>query len=453
MKKGLFFLTFILLCLYVCCDIQISSVTRNIDLSSQLARHTVTINLQNSGPAVSSFDFSLDATAARRLSYITATIDGSLANISAAADKNSTRGEGYVVYRINFPRSLGSASAALVANLVFTHSLEPFPTSVSQDENQFLRYTDSVYVFSAYKIPTQTTTIKLASSKVESHTDIPPVRARGSTVTYGPYTDIPSLTFKPFTVHFLSNKALLTVTKLVREIEISHWGNVAVEESYKLEHSGARLNGQFSRYDYQRNQQGAQTVVRSIHQILPIYAQDLYYRDEIGNISTSHITANNRSLILELIPRFPLFGGWKTEYYMGYNARLNTALGYDYNSGKYVLNITVLPQFEEELVFDDVEVRVIVPEGASRLELRSPFEVDSQTIDKRLTYLDTSGRPMLVFNKRNMVSDHVQHFQVAYSFTSTSVFHEPILLIGSYFAFFLIIIVGVRFSLTIESSN
>eukprot|EP01088_Endostelium_zonatum_P017156 TRINITY_DN491_c0_g1_i1.p1 TRINITY_DN491_c0_g1~~TRINITY_DN491_c0_g1_i1.p1 ORF type:complete len:452 (+),score=84.22 TRINITY_DN491_c0_g1_i1:93-1448(+) len=451
MKKGLFFLTFILLFLYVSCDVQISSVTRNIDLSSQLARHTITINLQNSGSAASSFDLSLEASAAQRLSYITATLDGTLTNISAGAARNSPRGEGHVVYTINFPRPL-QGSAALVANLVFTHSLEPYPATVSQDENQFLRYTDSVYLYSSYKIPTQTTTIKLASSKVESHTDVPPVRVRGSSVTYGPYTDIPTFTSKPFTLHFLSNKALLTVTKLVREIEISHWGNVAVEETYNLEHSGAKLTGHFSRYDYQRNQQGAQTVVRSIHQILPLYAQDLYYRDDIGNISTSHITANNRSLILELIPRFPLFGGWKTEFYMGYNARLNTALGYEYNSGKYVLNITVLPQYEEELVYDDVEVRVIVPEGASGLELRAPFAVDAQNIDKRLTYLDTSGRPVLVFNKRNMVSDHVQYFQVAYSFTSTSVFHEPILLIASYFAFFLIIIVGVRLSLRIESN-
>jgi len=104
-------------------------------------------------------------------------------------------------------------------------------------------------------------------------------------------------------------------------------------------------------------------------------------------------------------------------------------------------------------VYDDVQVRVILPEGASALELRAPFAVDSQLQDARFTYLDTSGRPVLVFNKRNMVSDHAQYFQVAYRFTSTSVFHEPFLLIASYFTFFVIIIVGVRLSLKIEKSD
>jgi len=438
----------------VSCNIQVTKITRNIDLSTQLARHTVTIDLENSGSAASSFDLSIDAESAQHLSYLTASIDGSSSNVSVGSSKNNTRGEGYVVYQLNLPRALeNGGTTTVVATLAFTHSLEPYPATVSQDENQYLRYTGSVYFYSSYKVLTQTTTIKLASSKLESHTEVPPVKTRGSTVTYGPYTDIPSFSSKPFTVHFLSNQALLTVTELVREIEVSHWGNVAVEESYKLEHNGAKLTGHFSRYDYQRNPTGAQTVVKSIKQLLPLYAEDIYYRDEIGNISTSHVTANNKSLTLELIPRFPLFGGWKTEFYMGYNVRLNTALGYDYNSGKYVLNITVLPKFEEELVYDDVQVRVILPEGASALELRAPFAVDSQLQDARFTYLDTSGRPVLVFNKRNMVSDHVQYFQVAYRFTSTSVFHEPFLLIASYFTFFVIIIVGVRLSLKIEKSD
>jgi len=454
MKKGLFFIALVVLLLScVSGEIKISNVARNIDLSSQLARHTITINLENTGSAASSFDLSLDSASAQRLARASATIDGSRAAVSSGTSQNNTRGEGYVVYSVNFTKPLTSgASSILVVNLVFTHRLEPHPAQVAQDENQYLRYTDSVYFFSSYKVLSQTTTVKTGSSKIESHTDVPPVKARGQQITYGPYTDIPSFASKPFTVHFLSNQALLTVTKLIREIEVSHWGNVAIEEYYYLQHNGAKLTGHFSRYDYQRNPNGAQTVVRSIKQVLPLYAEDIYYRDEIGNISTSNVFANKQNLTLELTPRFPLFGGWKTDFYMGYNLRLNKVLGYDYNLGKFVLNTTILPRFEEEIVFDEVETRVIVPEGASGLELRAPFEVDAQRNEQRYTYLDTSGRPVLVFTKRNMVSEHVQDFQVAYYFSSSSVMREPFILVSSYFAFFLIIIVGVRLSLKIESS-
>ena len=65
--------------------------------------------------------------------------------------------------------------------------------------------------------------------------------------------------------------------------------------------------------------------------ILPASARDVYYRDEIGNISTSNLREIEDSVELELKPRFPLFGGWKTHYLMGYNV---PSYQYLYNSGK-----------------------------------------------------------------------------------------------------------------------
>lgn len=53
--------------------------------------------------------------------------------------------------------------------------------------------------------------------------------------------------------------------------------------------------------------------------VLPAAATDVYYRDEIGNISTSHMRVLSDSVELDLRPRFPLFGGWKTHYVLGYN--------------------------------------------------------------------------------------------------------------------------------------
>ena len=47
---------------------------------------------------------------------------------------------------------------------------------------------------------------------------------------------------------------------MTRVIEVSHWGNIAVEETLDLYHSGAVLKGSFSRYDYQRQQDGAASI-------------------------------------------------------------------------------------------------------------------------------------------------------------------------------------------------
>ncbi len=111
----------------------------------------------------------------------------------------------------------------------------------------------------------------------------------------------------------------MTITNLIRTIEISHWGNIAVEETVDMYHSGAKLKGSFSRFDYMRRQGGSSSV-KSFKTLLPPSASDVYYRDEIGNISTSNLRIPKNSKVnepveLELRPRFPLFGGIYFHYY------------------------------------------------------------------------------------------------------------------------------------------
>ena len=61
---------------------------------------------------------------------------------------------------------------------------------------------------------------------------------------------------------------------------------------------GAALKGPFSRYDFQRN--SGPSAVKSYTTLLPAAAQDVYYRDEIGNISTSNARPEEDLVSLEL---------------------------------------------------------------------------------------------------------------------------------------------------------
>ena len=54
-----------------------------------------------------------------------------------------------------------------------------------------------------------------------------------------------------------------------------------------------------------RESKSGQTSVQSFDTVLPAAASDIYYRDEIGNISTSHIRIK-KEVELNLRPRFPL---------------------------------------------------------------------------------------------------------------------------------------------------
>ena len=46
--------------------------------------------------------------------------------------------------------------------------------------------------------------------------------------------------------------------------------------------------GSSSRYEYARESKSGQPSVQSFDTVLPGAALDIYYKDEIGNISTSH---------------------------------------------------------------------------------------------------------------------------------------------------------------------
>lgn len=66
-----------------------------------------------------------------------------------------------------------------------------------------------------------------------------------------------------FKVHYENNSPFLTITSMTRVIEVSHWGNIAVEENVDLKHTGAVLKGPFSRYDYQRQPDSGIASIRS----------------------------------------------------------------------------------------------------------------------------------------------------------------------------------------------
>lgn len=60
-------------------------------------------------------------------------------------------------------------------------------------------------------------------------------------MTYGPYDNVAGNSHQELSYHFESKTPFLTVTELTREIEVSHWGNVAVTEDITMRHSGAKL--------------------------------------------------------------------------------------------------------------------------------------------------------------------------------------------------------------------
>ena len=92
---------------------------------------------------------------------------------------------------------------------------------------------------------------------------------------------------------------------------------------------------------------------------LPGTARDVYYRDIIGNISSSVLTQTMSESTLDLSMRFPLYGGWKTNFYIGYNLPISGFV--DVEGDRYRLTIDLGTPFGA-VNTDELTVRVILPE-------------------------------------------------------------------------------------------
>jgi len=271
-------------------------------------------------------------------------------------------------------------------------------------------------------------------------------------IEYGPYHDKKPYAVSQLYVHFENNHPFVTFTKMVKEVEISHWGNIVVEENYNLKHTGASLKGSFSRFEYQRSPlQWGRSSFRTIVAMLPKYAHAVYYRDIIGNVSTSHLREERHHKILEVDPRFPMFGGWKTDFQIGYGLPAIRVLSVDTsNPSIHVLNITFASPFSSAVV-DKSTLRVILPEGASDVKYIVPFPMDDEGYEKRFTSLDTNGRPVLVLRKKNLCRFHSQYIQVIYSFPRAVMIKEPLMLSAMFLGIFIIVMAYARIDLSLST--
>ncbi|KAK3393212.1 Ribophorin I [Podospora didyma] len=354
--------------------------------------------------------------------------------------------------RIRLPTPLKSGAQQTIGiSYYFLKAYKPLPASIKQEEIQFLAYSFSAYLPSAYTSTKQKTEVKFPSATIPDYTKLPgsgdikefPVK-QGSKLTYGPFAEKPAGAIEPVQVRFEFNKPVSHVSRLERDIEVSHWGgNVAFEERYTLYHRGANLSSLFNRVKWQQSQyyQPLSHALKEIKFPLRVGSADPYYTDVIGNVSTSRFRSNKREALLEIKPRYPLFGGWKYPFTIGWNSDAKNFLR-RLSGGGYVLNVPFLegPKQPEGFEYEQVEVRVILPEGAENVKYSTSIpssSIKEAGVEVHKTFLDTIGRTTLVIKARNLVDDlRERELVVTYDYPLLASIRKPLIVFGSMVALF-----------------
>lgn len=253
-------------------------------------------------------------------------------------------------------------------------------------DKQYLVYTFSAYSPSAYTTSQQKTKLKLPTSDVPDYTILPKANSegkedpskQGKEFTYGPYSELPAGAVELVSVRYEFTKPVLHATKLERNIEISHWGgNINTEEQYFLTNIGAALKGQFSRVQWQMTNYAKPptSAVRELSVPLKAGSSNPYFVDDIGNVSTSHFRSGVREALLELRPRYPIFGDWKYKFKIGWDADSKDYLRKLSKGDGYVLRLPFLegPRMPEGIGYGRVDLRVILPEGSTYVFILFPL--------------------------------------------------------------------------------
>ena len=104
-----------------------------------------------------------------------------------------------------------------------------------------------------------------------------------------------------------------------------------------------------------------------------------------------------------LRPRFPLIGGWKTKYTTRYNVPSYEILQ---NSGdKFILNMKLIDHIFDDMIIDEMFVKIISLEGRHKLNFDLPYEAKQLPASLHCAQLNTAERPVISVTTKSLVGN------------------------------------------------
>ncbi|KAG0229264.1 dolichyl-diphosphooligosaccharide--protein glycosyltransferase subunit 1 [Actinomortierella wolfii] len=441
-------------------NVRITNLLRTLDLTTSIMRETTSAALLNIAEEdVNDYFFPLDMFYTSSLANIEAENRKTKEKLEVVKDVvDENREIQYYKVKLSPPLKPGD-KMQITVRTALVDQIRPFPAEVRQTEKQKMVYFGNPYALTAYAANKQKTTVLTPNSKLEvlEHPEEKEPEIKNNQIVLGPYENVNLLEHGMFEVQFEFLGPVVWMDKFRRDIELSHWAsNLAVEEHYSFINKGAQLKGQFSRIEYQRNnaQHAGTALLTHFNADIPKLATDMYFRDEIGNISTSAIDRSRPDKqVLILRPRFPLFGGWKTTFYLGYNVQLNQFVRkMAGTTGNYILKVPAI-QPMKDTIYANVEVRIVLPEGSKILNVHVPFPVESIEQSTTKTYMDSAGRSTVTIHGRNWIDAHGKDVLVEYEIGMDSYLIKPLAAASMLMAIFATSIVVSRLSFKIGGQD
>ena len=223
-------------------------------------------------------------------------------------------------------------------------------------------------------------------------------------------------------IHFSNPTYGPIITEYHRKVYIEHYSGILnIHNNYVLVNKGSKLD-YFNRADYVK-QRGTFTRIPIIQQLefnLP-HVDLPWVRDLVGNISTSNFRQlKSTKSLLEIKPRYPIFGGWQFEFGNGYLLPSQQVMKVgtleelmpllkkpvlldkhaqehsNTNAIYYMTTIRLadLPQYP----CISCTTEIVLPEGAHSIYIQTKVNKMELNQNKEYSYFDVMGRKTIVLN-------------------------------------------------------
>lgn len=412
---------------------------RLVDLSKSYTQEIVELTVRNTANEPNSiYYFAFSNEIFEKISLFTSALQDKRVFVdSALYPDKSTLDDGRVVAygMVSLPTPIEPGeTAGIVIRYSYYAGSTPFPEHIEMGSDQKLLLETGKLPMSAYSTLDYTLSFIGSNSFSELNAQEDEKlagREEADAFTFGPWKDVEPFTDSSLKLVYQHNMPLARIVNLKRDLWVSHWAStLQFEEYYELINDAAKLKNGFSRADWMKGQHALKpsSSLVALEMILPPEAEDHYYTDLVGMVSTSRVLSNHYFLK----PRFPLFGGWKFNFTIGWTNQLSQFLHTDISKEEYVLSVPIL-NGPLDTFYDNVDFSVYLPEDAEVLDVFSPLPSKETKITTKKSYFDLRDGHIKVSISLENLTDEVKNGEVLIRYKYTKVaFYKKVLSISSY---------------------
>lgn len=432
-----------------------SKYSQTYDLAGSYVKKSVQLDIKNVGkePA-SEYLYTVDKDLAPHVAITEVRVLGA----DTVVPYTEEEGEDSFVYRLTIPPLEPGQEASLILAQAITGLLKPLPEFAGQNDHQYLSFNTSRYPLSPYvtkEAVTKIRTLARTYEEVDPASDADEPKISDTIVEYGPYKDLEPYSYRQLIARFENPKPMVKASRLDRDVWVSHWGSsISFEETYWIVNIGTKLRDTFSRLDFLRGQGTLSLNLASIRELLLNVggnARDAYYTDLVGNVSTSNFRSQEGRSVFQLKPRYPVFGGWKYNFTIGWSNDLK-----DYvkttGTSQYLLRVPTI-EGPEDIYYDNVNLNIILPEGADDIKVLS-MSGEELNEDLTFSYLDTVGRPTIRLHYSNILDSHKRgDLYVSYSYATSAALRKPLMIASAFATLFSVLLVLSKVDISISKQK